>query len=95
MTPTGTLRGETRIYPIRCDVDALCAVEAMLARPSAEIVEELRGPHPQRDTVLAFFQAVLMEPVATYTDLLTILADIGGFPVLARAFENPAIAELT
>jgi hypothetical protein len=95
MKLSGTLCGETRIYPIRCDVDALCAVEAMLARPSAEIIEELRGPHPARETVLAFVQAILTEPVPTYEDLLAIIADVGGFPVLARAFENPAIAELT
>jgi len=95
MNLTGTLRGEARLYPICCDVDALCALEAMLARPSAEILAELYGPHPARDTVLAFFQAVLTEPVATADDLLAIVADIGGFPVLARAFDNPAIAELT
>jgi hypothetical protein len=90
-----TLRGETRVYPIACDRDALCALEAMLARPSAEILAELQGPHPTRETVLAFVQAILIEPVPTYEDLLMIIADVGGFPVLARAFDNPAIAELT
>jgi len=92
---TGLLLGATHVYPVRHDCNALCRLETALDRSLPEIFEELHGPAPRRETVMAYMAAILVDETQRGADeVLAIIRDIGGFGVLAGVFENPAIAHL-